>query len=144
MCVSETVHPFSCLSFLLTVKHWEFNTYSLHFLVFLLQIVDVSHPGRANVPKVDIKKEIAKLYSVSDDKTIFLFGFKTSFGGAKSSGFCLIYDSLDSALDSLPKYHLVRAGFTKLKESSRKLRRELKNRKKKVRGTAKAKIGGGN
>lgn len=105
-------------------------------------VLDVIHPGKANVSKNDLKEEIAKNFSVNDDKTIFLFGFRTAYGGGKSTGFCLIYDSLEDALEIEPKYRLVRAGLKEAVVGSRKQRRELKNRKLKVRGTAKAKVGG--
>merc|ERR1712018_850061 len=78
-------------------------------------------------------------FKVKDDNTIFLFGFRTQFAGGKSTGFCLIYDSLEDALDTEPKYRLIRAGLKEKVEKSRPIRRQLKNRKKKVRGTKKAK-----
>ena len=34
------------------------------------------------------------LYKVDNPKTIFVFGFKTQFGGGKSTGFGLIYDNM--------------------------------------------------
>ena len=72
---------------------------------------------------------------------MFVFGVHTAFGGQKSTGFAVIYDSLEDALDSEPKYRLVRSGLRPKKEGSRKQRKELKNRKKKVRGKGKAKVG---
>ena len=36
------------------------------------------------------------MYNVNDQKTIVLFGFKTQFGGGKSTGFGMIYDNIDS------------------------------------------------
>merc|ERR1719444_83822 len=101
-------------------------------------ILDVIHPNKANVSKADLKEQIAKQFSVKDDKTIFLFGFRTAFGGQKSTGFALIYDSLEEALATEPAYRLCRAGLKTRVEGSRKLKRELKNRKKKVRGIKKA------
>lgn len=99
------------------------------------------------------------MYKVSDEKTIFLFGFRTQFGGGKSSGFGLIYDSIAAAKCYEPRYRLVRVCFqmptlffdqsfissfyffsllqqelaTKV-ESSRKQRKERKNRAKKNKG----------
>jgi len=104
-------------------------------------IIDVHHPNRATVPKTELKEIIATKFKVADDKTIFIFGFKTAFGGQKSTGFAMIYDTLEDALDCEPKYRLIRAGLQKKKEGSRKTRRELKNRKKKVRGVKKTKVG---
>lgn len=43
---------------------------------------------------------------------IFCFGFRTQFGGGKSSGFALIYDTLDYAKKFEPKYRLIRVSFS--------------------------------
>merc|ERR1739848_804971 len=71
---------------------------------------------------------------------IFAFGFHTLFGGNKTIGFALIYDNMDSAKKYEPKYRLARHGVIDKKKTGRKQIKELKNRKKKVRGTAKAKV----
>ena len=78
-----------------------------------------------------------------DEKAVFVFGFRTAFGGQRSTGFALIYDSLEDALDAEPKYRLIRAGLKTKKEGSRKQRRELKNKRNKVRGKKKASVGAG-
>ncbi|KAJ8599004.1 hypothetical protein CTAYLR_007667 [Chrysophaeum taylorii] len=98
-------------------------------------IVDVIHPGRANVPKTELAEMIAKSHKVADAQLISLFGFRNKFGGGKSTGFCLIYDSSDAAKKFEPKYRLIRNGLLEKKESSRKQIKEAKNRKKKIRGT---------
>jgi len=103
-------------------------------------VVEVLHPNRATVPKSEITEAVAKMYK-KDDKCIYVFGFRTAFGGGKSTGFGLVYDSLEDALDIEPKYRLIRAGLREKVGGSRKQRKELKNRKKKVRGTKKAKVG---
>ncbi|TMW40604.1 hypothetical protein DOY81_014315, partial [Sarcophaga bullata] len=66
---------------------------------------------------------------------------RTAFGGGRSTGFALIYDTLDFAKKFEPKYRLVRHGLMEIKKQTRKQRKERRNRMKKVRGTAKAKIG---
>jgi len=104
-------------------------------------IIDVLHPNRANVPKKELQELIAKEFKANDEKAVFVFGMRTAFGGQKTTGFCLIYNSLEDALDAEPKYRLVRAGLRPKKEGSRKQRKELKNRKNKVRGKGKAKVG---
>jgi len=104
-------------------------------------VVDVIHPGRANVALSELKEQMAKEFNVNDDKTIFMFGFRTAFGGGKSTGFCLIYDSLNDALNIEPKYRLIRAGHKEGKVGTRKMKRELKNRRNKVRGKKKTAIG---
>ena len=48
------------------------------------------------------------MYEVRDAQSIFVFGFRTQFGGGKSTGFGLIYDSVDSAKKYEPKYRLIR------------------------------------
>lgn len=104
-----------------------------------MQVIDVLHPGRANVPKAELAEKLTKMYKVSDPSTIFLFGFSTQFGGGKSTGFGLIYDSLTAAKKFEPTYRLRRAGLAQPSTGSRKQRRERKNRAKKLRGMKKAK-----
>ena len=48
----------------------------------------------ANVSKANIKESIAKKLK-SNEERISIFGLKTKFGGGRTSGFALIYDSLD-------------------------------------------------
>jgi len=50
-------------------------------------------------------------WQVSDPKCIFLWGFKIAFGGQRSTGFGVIYDSLDMAKKSLSKHLLMREGL---------------------------------
>ena len=66
------------------------------------------HPNKANVPKKELQELIAKEFKAADDKAVFVFGMRTAFGGQKTTGFALIYDSLEDALDCEPKYRLVR------------------------------------
>lgn len=49
-----------------------------------------------------------QFYEVKDPNSIFVFKFRTHFGGGKSSGFGLIYDSVESAKKFEPKYRLIR------------------------------------
>lgn len=74
------------------------------------------------------------MYKVADVNTVLLFGFRTDFGGGKSTGFALIYDSVEDAKKFEPKYRLARIGLTKKREGSRKQIKEKKNRAKKVWG----------
>ena len=43
----------------------------------MLQVIDVLHPGRANVPKAEIREKLTKMYDVRDINNIFVFGFRT-------------------------------------------------------------------
>lgn len=101
-------------------------------------ILDVIHPGLANCSKADCAEKLAKMYKVEKD-TVVVFGFKTDFGGAKSTGFALIYDNVESLKRFEPKYRLVRSGLVTPTKSGRKQRKEKKNRSKKIRGSKKHK-----
>ena len=103
-------------------------------------VCDVLHPGLANVSKADLKEKLTKLYDVKDSQCISLFGFRTQFGGGKSSGFGLIYDNADAAKKFDAKHRRIRNGLKDKVATSRKQIKERKNRDKKVRGVKK--IGG--
>ncbi|CAA7410085.1 unnamed protein product [Spirodela intermedia] len=104
-------------------------------------VIDVLHPGRANVSKVELKEKLARMYDVKDQNAIFVFKFRTHFGGGKSTGFGLIYDSVENAKKYEPKYRLIRNGLATKVEKSRKQMKERKNRAKKIRGVKKTKAG---
>ena len=97
--------------------------------------------GKATVEKTGIRERLAKMYKTTPD-VIFVLGFRTHFGGGKTTGFGMSYDSLDYAKKNEPKHGLARHGFYEKKKTSRKQRKERKNRMKKVRGT-KANVGAG-
>ncbi len=48
------------------------------------------------------------LLQVTDPSCILLYGFKVAFGGGRSTGFGMIYDSLVAAKKFEPKYRLTR------------------------------------
>ena len=97
-------------------------------------IIDVIHPGRANVPKSELQEVVGSMHK-ADPKLTVLFGFRTKFGGGKSTGFCLLYDTEEACRKFEPKHRLVKLGFAERKESSRKAIKEAKNKGKKIRGT---------
>eukprot|EP01088_Endostelium_zonatum_P008429 TRINITY_DN2130_c0_g1_i1.p1 TRINITY_DN2130_c0_g1~~TRINITY_DN2130_c0_g1_i1.p1 ORF type:complete len:118 (-),score=21.39 TRINITY_DN2130_c0_g1_i1:107-460(-) len=102
-------------------------------------IVDVHFgSGNATVSQEDLAKIIGKMYRVKDVYTIFFFGFRVKFGGGRSTGMCLIYDDLTSAIKYEPGYRLHRNTVVdRRKLSCRKQRRELKNRSKKYKNSKK-------
>ncbi|KAI6650683.1 40S ribosomal protein S24-like [Oopsacas minuta] len=102
-------------------------------------VLDVLHPNKPPVSKEDIRKQLAKKFKTTPD-VIFCFGFRTAFGGGRSTGFALIYDSMSSAKYAEPKYRLIRQGGEKVKRPTRKQRKDRKTRMSKVRGTKKTKI----
>ncbi|KAI9499633.1 40S ribosomal protein S24 [Zychaea mexicana] len=105
-------------------------------------VVDVIHPGRATVAKEELREKLAKMYK-SNKEVVSVFGFKTHFGGGKTTGFALIYDSVESLKKFEPKHRLVRIGLAEAPKGGRKQRKEKKNRAKKLRGTKKAKAAAG-
>mmetsp|Transcript_22677 Transcript_22677/g.49089 ORF Transcript_22677/g.49089 Transcript_22677/m.49089 type:complete len:138 (-) Transcript_22677:54-467(-) len=97
-------------------------------------IVDIIHPGRANVAKSELQEVVGGMHK-TDAKLVTLFGFRTKFGGGKSTGFCVIYDNEAAMRKFEPKHRLVRLGMDTRTERSRKAMKEAKNKGKKVRGT---------
>lgn len=85
---------------------------SYFFKLFLyFQVVDVLHPGRASVPKTEIREKVARMYKTTSD-VVFTFGFRTQFGGGRSTGFALVYDTMDYAKKFEPKYRLQRVSLS--------------------------------
>lgn len=65
------------------------------------------HPGLPNVSKGELSEKLAKLYK-TDKERVVTFGFRTAFGGGRSTGFALIYDDEASQKKFEPKFRLVR------------------------------------
>ncbi|KIP11962.1 hypothetical protein PHLGIDRAFT_82506 [Phlebiopsis gigantea 11061_1 CR5-6] len=102
-------------------------------------VVDILHPSRANVSKAELSEKIAAIYKSQKDRVV-TFGLKTHFGGGRTTGFALIYDDEASQRKFEPKYRLIRSGLMEAPpKTNRKLRKERKNRAKKLRGTKKTK-----
>ncbi|KAK0708895.1 ribosomal protein L23/L15e core domain-containing protein [Apiosordaria backusii] len=102
-------------------------------------VVDILHPNRANISKEDLRDRLAGLYKAQKDQ-VSVFGLRTQFGGGKTTGFALIYDSPEAMKKFEPRYRLVRVGLaTKVERASRQQRKQRKNRQKTLRGTAKVK-----
>merc|ERR1712233_184189 len=123
----------------ITVRTRKFMTNRL--LSRKQMIVDIIHPNSATPKKTEVRDALAKNYKTTAD-CIIAFGFKTIFGGGKTSGFALIYDSVEAAKKVEPRFRLVRHGLAdKVEKKSRKQRKELRNRQKRVKGTKKATVG---
>ena len=111
--------------------------------------MDILHPSRPNISRADLSERLATLYK-TDKNRVVTFGLRTQFGGGRSTGFALIYDDEAAQKKFEPKYRLVRvccfpssllfilslelqSGLAKkVEKASRKLRKERKNRAKKV------------
>ena len=57
--------------------------------------------------QAELTEKVAKMYS-AEANTVFLYGFRTAFGGGKSTGFGLVYDSPEAAKKLVPKYLQIR------------------------------------
>lgn len=100
---------------------------------------DILHPNRANISKEELREKLGSLYKAQKDQ-ISVFGLRTQFGGGKTTGFALVYDSPEAMKKFEPQYRLVRVGLaTKAERASRQQRKQRKNRQKTLRGTAKVK-----
>jgi len=120
-----------------TIRNRKFTTNRL--LSRRQFVVDVLHPSRPPISRAELSEKLAKIYK-ADKARVVPFGFKTHFGGGRSTGFALIYESEETQKKFEPRYRLVRAGLSpKVEKASRKLRKERKNRAKKFRGTKKSK-----
>jgi hypothetical protein len=65
---------------------------------------------------------LADLYKANKDQ-VSVFGFRTQFGGGKSTGFALVYDSHEALKKFEPHYRLVRIGAAaKIEKASRQQR----------------------
>jgi len=101
--------------------------------------IEIIHPDVANVSKAAIKDKLSQQFKTKPEQ-IGVFGLKSKFGGGSSTGFALIYDSVDSRKKYDQKRLLKRDKlWDKPKGPTRKQLKEIKGRVKKVRGTAKAK-----
>ncbi|OCK81092.1 hypothetical protein K432DRAFT_381645 [Lepidopterella palustris CBS 459.81] len=104
-------------------------------------VCDVLHPNRPNVSKDELRAKLAELYKAKKED-VSVFGFRTQYGGGKSTGFALIYDSPEAMKKFEPHYRLVRYGMaSKIEKASRQQRKQRKNRAKEFRGVAKTKGG---
>jgi len=103
-------------------------------------ILDITlPPNKGTIPRKDVRAKVRELFKVADENTISIFGFNNKFGGGKVSGFCLIYDTIDTLKKYEPNYRLTRIGLGKKRGSARKGLKEKKNKKKKLRGKSKVK-----
>merc|ERR1711890_102321 len=89
-----------------TIRTRKFMTNRL--LMRRQMVVDVLHPGKATVPKSDIREKLARMYKSTGD-CVVCFGFKTAFA--------LVYDSLDYLKQYEPKHRLARLDYIKRKNN---------------------------
>merc|ERR1711976_35356 len=102
--------------------------------------IEIIHTSKVNISKTQIKETLAKKYKVGVQQ-VAVYGLKFKFGGGRSTGFALVYDSVDARKANDMK-HLLRRDKLYTERDGKKTRKqakEIKGRVKRVRGTAKAK-----
>lgn len=90
--------------------------------LMMIAYSDILHPNRANISKEELREKLGSLYKAQKDQ-ISVFGLRTQFGGGKTTGFALVYDSPEAMKKFEPNYRLVRVGLsTKPERASRQQR----------------------
>lgn len=101
---------------------------------------DVLHPNRANVSKDDLRAKLSELYKSNKDQ-VSVFGLRTQYGGGKTTGFALIYDSGEAMKRFEPHYRLVRYGqANKIEKASRQQRMSCHQHMEETDGTMEVRV----
>ena len=105
--------------------------------------IEIIHTNSMNVSKTQIREKLASMFKV-DVSVIAVYGMKFKFGGGRSTGFALVYDSVDARKANDQKCFLRRDDLVqKTKKVGRKQGKEIKSRAKRLRGVAKSKVASG-
>ena len=97
-------------------------------------VVDLSHPGKAAPSRAEIKDLVAAKCK-ADKECVVIFGLHTKFGGGRTTGFGLIYDSKDAMIKVEPKHRLIKAGLAEKSKNTRRMRKNARKQKMKVWGS---------
>lgn len=81
-------------------------------------VVDVLHPGKATLPETEIREKPAEIDQPAAD-VISVSGFQTHFGGGGTTGFAMLYDSLEYAKKNEPKHKPARYGLHEKEKKKR-------------------------
>ena len=92
---------------------------------------DVLHGSRPNISKDELRAKLAEVYK-TDKKQVNVFGLRTQYGGGKTTGFALIYDSPEALKKFEPHYRLVRIGEAAKIEKASRQQRMLSDHKKDI------------
>ena len=99
-------------------------------------VLDVFHPEIGTVQKTDLQQALATKLGVENKDTVFVFGFKTAYGGLKSTGFATVYNTIEDAYVGEPRHRLAKAGLINKnrRTTSRKVRKDVKNKRSRLPG----------
>lgn len=100
--------------------------------------IDVFNQDHENASRKEIAAEVAKKFKTPAENVI-IFNLESKFGGGRASGLGYIYNHKDSLMKFETKYKKLRAGLLEKKTTptSRRLKKENKNKVKNLRGKAK-------
>ena len=70
-------------------------------------VLEVIHPARPNVSRSELQEKIGELYKTPKEQ-VSVFGMRTHFGGGRSTGFALVYDSQEAMKSFEPTHRIVR------------------------------------
>ncbi|CAK68280.1 unnamed protein product (macronuclear) [Paramecium tetraurelia] len=101
--------------------------------------VELLHPNKPTPSQESVVKELAQKYK-ADERNVVVYGLRTTFGGNRTTGFALIYDTQQYLMKFEPKFRLRRRGIIPKRDGSRKGWKEVKSKLKKTRGAEKTKI----
>ena len=102
-------------------------------------LLDIYHEGEANVSQKKLKDLVADKFR-GEAKNIVVFGLRTAFGGNRTTGFALIYETQNYLVKYEPNYRLRRLAILPKRNPQRKPKKELKRKIKKSRGSEKRKV----
>ena len=97
-------------------------------------VVDLKHPGAAAPTREEIKDLVAAQLKSNKENTV-IFGLKTVYGGGRTTGFGLIYDSKDALLKVEPTHRIIKAHLKEKSKQTRRSRKNTRKQKMKVWGT---------
>lgn len=86
------------------------------------QSSDILHPGRAGISKEELREKLGGMYKAQKEQ-ISVFGLRSQYGGGKTTGFALVYDSPEAMKKFEPLYRLVRVGQATKPEKAAKQQR---------------------
>jgi small subunit ribosomal protein S24e len=97
-------------------------------------VVDLKHSGTQAPTREEIK-DIISTKLPADKARVVVFGLHTQFGGGRTTGFGLVYKSLDALKVIEPKHRLIKAGLAEKSKKTRRMRKNSRKQKMKVWGS---------
>jgi small subunit ribosomal protein S24e len=99
-------------------------------------VVDLKHSGDKAPTRQEIKEMLATKMKAKPE-CIVVFGLQTGFGGGRTTGFGLVYKSLDALKAIEPKHRLIKANLAEKGKLTRRQRKNARKQKMKVWGSGK-------